>query len=145
MKFRVTSVVWEDCSQSIGAACSRVEDWLVASLADGKFGEAIDQISFVVVALDDDAQENAARASGFDKLGRYTDPISRRLVRYLSYGLSLPYGQALPTSASQVVAVIAGLIQTKVGIRPKRLPKGYDYQRLSESLQAAAKVLATAA
>jgi hypothetical protein len=145
MKFRVTSVAWEDCSRSLGAACIRVEDWLAASLSDGSFGEGIDQVSFVVVSLDEDAQANAVQAAGFDKLGRYIDPIHSRLVRYLSYGLSLPYKQALPLSVPEAVVTIGGLIQAKADIRPKRLPKGYDYQRLSESLGAAAKVLATAA
>ena len=90
MKFRITSVVWEDCSESIGTACNTIEDWLTASLGDGSFGDGLDQVVFIVVATEEDPDENAARAANFDKLGKYADPFDSQPVRYLSFGLSIP-------------------------------------------------------
>ena len=145
MKFRVTAVVWEDCFEAINAACLRLQDWLTASLADGQFGEGLDQVCFVVVASEEEHDQNLVRAAAFDKLGRYTDPATSLLVHYLSFGLSLPYGSAVSLSADKAMEIIARLIADKTATRPKRLPKGFDYAKLSESIQAAAKVFGPAA
>ena len=145
MKFRVTAVLWEDCFESLNAACLRLEDWLTASLSDGEFGEGIDQICFIVVASEEDPDQNSIRASAFDKLGRYKDPIHSLPVRHLSFGLSLPYGVAVSLSAGEATEAIARLIAQKTAMRPKRLPKGYNYTKLSDSIQAAAQVFTPAA
>ena len=145
MKFRVTAVLWEDCFDSINAACLRLEEWLVGSLADGEFGNGLDQVCFVVVATEEDHDQNSVRATAFDKLGRYKDPFDSLPVRHLSFGLSLPYGTAISLSDTQATEVIARLIGQKVATRPKRLPKDFDYVRLSQSIQAAVRVFASAA
>ena len=145
MKFRVTAILWEDCFDTINAACLRLEDWLAASLADGPFGDGIDQVCFVVVASEEDADKNLIRSLALDKLGRYSDLRTSLPVRYLSFGLSLPYDTAVSLSAEQATEAIAQLILEKAAKRPKRLPKGYDYGRLSESIQAAAKAFVPAA
>ena len=145
MKFRVTSVVWEDCLEPIGAACNTIGDWLTASLGDGFFGDGLDQVVFIVVATEEDPGENAARAAIYDKLGKYTDPIDSRSVRRLSFGLSIPYNTAVSLSLQSTKEEIARLILQKIASRPKRLPKGFDYQHLSISIQAAVRVFAAAA
>ena len=140
MKFRVTCVILEDCFESIGAACHKVEEWLAASLGSGSFGHGLDQVIFIVVATEDDAEENAARAKKFDKLGKYTSVTDSLPVRHLSFGLSLPYNIAASLSPEHATEAIAALVFQKVSARPKRLPKGFDFNRLSSSIQAAVKV-----
>jgi len=145
MKFRVTAVLWEDCYDSINAACHRLEDWLTASLADGDFGEQLDQICFVVVATEEDPDQNQARASAFDKLVRYKDPYDGGQVRHLSFGISIPYNIAITLSPEQATKLVAEHIRQKVSTRPRRLPKGFDLNKLSGAVQASTSVFATAA
>ena len=145
MKFRVTAVIWQDCFDAINAACLRMEDWLTASLSDGSYGDGLEQVCFVVVATEEDHDLNLLRAAGFDKLGRYTNPLTSLPVRYLSFGLSIPYATALSLSAEQATESIAQLISQKAAKRPKRLPKGFDYGKLSAAIQAATKAFAPAA
>jgi hypothetical protein len=144
MKFRVTSVVWEDCGERIGAACNTLENWFTASLSDGPFGDSLDQVVFVVVATEEDPDENAARAASFDKLGTYTNPIDSRPVRHLSFGLSLPYNTAVSLSSQDAEVEVARLILQKMAAPPKRLPKGFDFRHLSNAIQAAVRVFAVA-
>ena len=141
MEFRVTCVILEDCVESIGAGCLKVEDWLAASLGDGSFGSGLDQVCFFVVATEDDPEENAARAEKFDKLGKYTGTIDSLPVCHLSFGLSIPYNIAVSLAPEHAAETIAALVFQKVSARPKRLPKGFDFNRLSNSIQAAVKVL----
>jgi hypothetical protein len=124
MKFRVTSVVWEDCSEPIGAACNTIEDWLTASLGDGSFGDGLDQVVFIVVATEEDPGENAVRAAIFDKLGKYTDPMDARPVRHLSFGLSIPYNTAVSLSLQNTTEEIARLILQKCLFAQNVFPKG---------------------
>jgi len=145
MKFRVTAVLWEDCYESINAACLRLENWFTASLADGDFGDQIDQICFVVVATEEDPGQNQARASAFDKLGRYKDLYDGGLVRHLSFGLSIPYNIAVALSPEQATKLVAEHILQKVSTRPKRLPKGFDFNKLTGAVHASISVFASAA
>ena len=145
MKFSVTAVLLEDCYESIDTACVRIEDWLTASLSDGSFGDELDQVVFVVVATEDDPSENLARAAGFDKLGKYTGMIDSLPVRHLSFGLSLPYNSAVALTPQEATEAIALLILEKLTVRPKRLPKGFDFPKLSNAISAATKAFTPAA
>jgi hypothetical protein len=66
--------------------------------------------------------------------------ISSVPVRHLSFGISLPYNSAVSLSPKQATEAIARLILQKVAVRPKRLPKGFDFQKLSNSIKAAVQV-----
>ena len=54
--------------------------------------------------------------------------------------------EVVPVLAETIIKEeIARLILQKMASRPKRLPKGFDYQHLSNSIQAAVRVFAAAA
>ena len=141
----VNPTIWQDCSETISPACLILENWFNKSLTDGEFGSNLDQISFMVIALEEDPEQNVRRSLGWDKLATYKHPISSMPFRVLSFGISLPYNLAASLSTEQARSEIARLIATKVAVQPKRIPKGLDYPKLANSIQAAAKVFTAAA
>ena len=145
MKFLVTSVVWEDQAEVIGDACRHIGDWLNASLADTNYGSGISQVTFTVVATESESSENEARAKKWDKVGHFKDWKTSQPVRYLSFGLSLPYETIASLDRHGVNQAIASLVSEKLSARPKRLPKEFDFQRFVTTVRAAFQVYGPAA
>ena len=145
MKFMVNPAVWTDCSATIGPACLVLENWLNTSLVGATFGSNLDQVSFMVQSIEEDHEKSAIQAAAWDKLATYKHMILATPFRVLSFGISLPYDIAASLTEDQARSEIARLISGKIANRPKRVPKGLNYQKLSDSVQASMQVFTAAA
>jgi hypothetical protein len=140
MRFRVTSVTDEETGSIIRDATVKMEDWLNAALGDGDFGTSVEQLVIVVVCVDDDPAENSRFAEKHNKAGRYKHPFSGESISYISFAVQLPpsvvHPLDLPTLLSRINETAIPLLR----VRPKRLPKGFDYARSSEAVSKALAV-----
>jgi len=135
MRFRVTSVTSTEAGERVNAVTTRIEDWLNSALGDGDFGGHLDQVTFVVVAVDDDPGENAK--FGGDRLVTLRSPISGDRTRNLRFSLLASPSEVLALSEPALFAKVAELAIDKLARRPKRLPRGFDYSRCATATRAA--------
>jgi hypothetical protein len=138
MRFRVTSIVDPAVGAMVSATTTRIEDWLAAALSDGELGSSLHQFTIVVVAVDDDPSKNAKYGS--DRLETLTimPPGERR--RNLRVAIYISPAEMAAISEQVRFEKIAALATAKLRVRPKRIPKGFDYRRCAASMQAALRV-----
>lgn len=142
MRFRVTSVTDEEVSTLLRDVTVRLEDILNSLLGDGDFGDAIDQLTLVVVSVDDDEVENSKWLKAHNRLGSYKDFVTSEPKKYLSLGVSIAPSQLLKLEEQQGLSLVSKEFTYKLGVRPARLPRGLDFQRLSSAVQATLQVYA---
>ena len=128
MRFRVTSISTEQCGAKLCDVTNRLEDLLNATVADGEFGAEPDVFMLTVVAVDDDESENL-RHTPRDKLARDNS--------YLSLAASMSPSVIASADFPDALKMVSMQIREKLLMRPKRLPKGFDFERCSASVSAA--------
>jgi len=134
MRFRVTSVTDEEAGSIIRDATVKMEDWLNAALGDGDFGTSVEQLVIVVVCVDDDPEENSRFAAKHNKTGRYKHLLTGESVSYISFAVQLAPVVVLPLSLPSLLSRISESAIHQLSVRPKRIPKGFDYDRCSEAV-----------
>ena len=128
MRFLVTSAACEETALVLRELASQVESLLRPFVGDQDFGGSIDQITFVLVSVDDNPVQNAAWAKANDKLGSYSHVASGDRVRYLSLAVQLPPQQLLATPSRKRPVLIREALAARLAARPHRLPRGFRYQ-----------------
>ena len=142
MKFRVTSVTDEESGALLRDATVAMEDWLNASLSDGNFGEEVDQFIVVVIAVDSDPEENSRWAKSHDKTGKYKNPFTGEGVRFISSAIVLPPSKVQELGQESILSFLCAATIRRLALRPKRVPKGFDYERCSKAVSLALQVYA---
>ena len=142
MKFRVTSVTDEESGALLRDATVAMEDWLNASLSDGNFGEEVDQFIVVVIAVDNDPEENSRWAKSHDKTGKYKNPFTGEGVRFISSAIVLPPSKVQELGQESILSFLCAATIRRLALRPKRVPKGFDYERCSKAVSLALQVYA---
>lgn len=123
---------------------TRLEDWLNASLSDGEFGGDLEQFTVFVVSAFDEAGENERWAAARDKLGSHKSPITGQSVKTLSVGLSIPPAELGAVDLQKGLNIVALALREKLRSRPKRVPKGFEYERCASAISAALAAYVTA-
>jgi hypothetical protein len=137
VRFRVTSITDPDVGPRVAVVTAKIEDWLNASLSDGKFGEGLDQITFFVVSVWDEPSENERWAVPRDKLGRAKNHLTGESSRELSFGIPVAPSQFKTGELEQWLRVTAEALREEVSIRPKRISKGFEYEICASAISAA--------
>ena len=120
----------------VGEATTKVEDWLNASLLDGDFGEELGQLTFFIVSVYDEPEKNQAWASARDKLESFKHPLDGSAVRSLSFGVPIPPDQFRKGAVADWAAIISSAVREKLRVRPKRVAKGFQYERCAAAISA---------
>ena len=137
MRYRVTSITDPEVGTGVAAVTTKLEDWLNAALSEGDFGPGLDQFTVFVVSTFDDVAQNERWASARDKLGRLKHPVSGQTLRYLSVGLSIPPARLLPADLKKGLSITCRTLREKLNARPRRIPKGFQYERFAAAVSAA--------
>lgn len=145
MRFRVTSVTDEKVSAVLRDITVRLEDTLNNLLSDGDFGEVIDQLTLVVVSVDDNEVENSKFIKGHHRSGSYKDFVTAQTKRYLSIGIPIPPSQLINVDEQKGLRTVSKLLCSQLAVRPPRLPRGLDFPRLSSAVRATLQIYADAA
>ena len=140
MRFRVTSVASEGAGHLLNEATVRIEDWLNACLADGNFGDGVDQFMIVAVSVDDDDNENARWSQAHDTTGKRKNQFTGESVRFISSAVPLPYSSVTSMAKADLLSHLCVGIIERLKVRPKRVPKGFDYSRCSAAVSKALAV-----
>lgn len=140
MRFRVTAVTCEETTGPLISASVKIEDWLNAALGDGNFGEGVDQFTLVIISVDESAEENSRWANSHNKIGQVIHPFTGEKIRTISSaGLLSPSLISGQDPAAVLSCVTEGIVG-RLASHPKRIPKGFDYDRcalaVSKSLAA---------
>jgi hypothetical protein len=135
VRFRVTSITSGPCGAAIGPVTVRLEDWLNAALGDADFGNGLQQLTFMVVAVDEDTSENERWAKGHNKLGSFRDPVTGESPRHLSLALPLAPSHAEQTEFSRLLRELSQAAIAKLMSRPKRLPRNFDFGRCTAAVR----------
>lgn len=142
MRFRVTSVTDEEVAPLLRDVTVRLEDTLNNLLGDGDFGDSIDQLTLVVVSVDDDEAENSKWLKAHNRLGSYKDFVTSEPRKYLSIGVPVAPSQLLELGKQQGLSLVSKAFASKLAVRPARLPRGLDFPRLSSAVQATLQIYA---
>jgi len=142
MKFRVTSVADESCGTKINDVTVKLEDWLNAVVADADFGASLDQFMIVVVAVDDDPDNNGRFAGPWNKLSNTLNPFTGLKVKSLSLSVEINPSIATESTFQDLLRHITQAVQRKLSCRPKRLPSGFDFPRVSRAVSVALEAFA---
>jgi len=142
MKFRVTSVADESCGTKINDVTFKLEDWLNAVVADADFGASLDQFMIVVVAVDDDPDTNGSFAGPWNKLSNILNPFTGLKIKSLSLSVEINPSIATELPFEDLLSNLTQAIQRKLSCRPKRLPSGFDFPRVSRAVSVALEAFA---
>ncbi len=118
----------------------RVEDWLNASLGDGDFGGKVDQITIIVIAVDDDASENSLWEKANNKVGRFKNPFTGERVSHISAAIAISPAKVLACEPTELLSVFCVSATNRLSVRPPRIPKGFDYERFHIAISKALAV-----
>jgi hypothetical protein len=140
MRFRVTSVASEETGPLLREATVKVEDWLNASLADGNFGEGVDQFTVVAISVDDEAEENMCWSSAHNRTGKFKNPFTGKPVRFISSAVLLPPSSVIPKAPAALLSYLCSATIERLKLRPTRVPKGFDYVRCATAVSKALEV-----
>lgn len=136
MRYRATSIAASEVGLLVGSVTVQLEDWLNAALPDGEFGPGLDQLTMFVVSVYDEAVENERWAEPRNRLGGFTDPITGKKCRNLSLAVSIAPAELLALDFEPAMRTIGAALQRKVLERPKRVPKGFEYERWARAASA---------
>ncbi len=140
MRFRVTCVTSGETGTLLGEATVRVQDWLNASLGDGNFGEDVDQYIIVAISVDDEAENNIRWSNAHNKTGKYKNPFTGESVRFISFAVLLPPSLLTSKAPAALLSYFCSAIMERLKLRPKRVPKGFDYARCAAAVSRALEV-----
>lgn len=135
MRFRVTSITYEDEARHVIAPLCKIEDWLNAALADGNFGEGLDSLMIVVISYYIDEAGEINNLPKSSRLSKYRNPITGDEQRCLALHISVEDKALLRVEPENMVSYLSQLIVEKLPERPLRIPKGLDYSRLRTAVQ----------
>ena len=143
MRFRVTSITDSSVGPLIRDVTVKLEDWLNAALSDVGFGGHLDQFTVLVVSVDDEVAKNErwARQNG---LGQCRNPFTGESYRNLSVSVAISPSRFTYTNLKNAIGIVSLALTQKIGERPKRLPKGFEYERFTRVLTAALSAYVTA-
>jgi hypothetical protein len=144
VQFRVTSVTSAEVGELVSEVTVKLEDWLNASLADGEFGEGLDQFTLFVVSAFDEPEANERWAEVRNKLGSFRSPASGELVRSMSMAVAIPPADMMALSLEGAMQLVSVMLRAKLAVRPKRVPKNFEYERCAAALSAALSPYVTA-
>jgi hypothetical protein len=144
VRFRVTSVTSAEIGELVNDVTVKLEDWLNAALADGEFGNGLDQFTFFVVSAFEERDTNELWAEARNKLGSIKDPVSGKSVRILSIAVAIPPVDMMGLSLAGAMQLVCTLLRAKVAVRPKRVPRGFEYERCAAAISAALSPYVTA-
>jgi hypothetical protein len=134
MKFCVTSVANDETASLLRDQTADLDALLNSVLGEWQFGDGIDQLTLVIVSVDDDPQENTRWAVPHNKLGAFTHHISGQRVRFLSLSALVPPNELLRSTSAASSALIRHAVLGKLSARPERLPSGYNFQDLAAAV-----------
>jgi hypothetical protein len=134
MNFRVTSVTSEETAVLLRAITTNIEQVLTANLAGDSFGVGIDQLTLVVVSVDNDPVANEAWAKPYRKLGSYRHMVTSERIRFLSLAAEVSPSDLVALPDSQRHQFVAELLSSQFSTRPKRLPRGFEFPGLATAV-----------
>lgn len=140
MRFRVTSVAAEETGALLREATVTVEDWLNASLGDGRFGESVDQFTIVAISVDEEPEENSRWSNAHNKTGKFTNRFTGEQVRYVSSAVLLPPSSVMSKAPRALLSYLCLTAIERLKSRPKRVPKGFDYASCATAVSKALEV-----
>jgi len=134
MKFVVTSVASDETAALLRDQTASVDALLNSVLGKWEFGDGIDQLSLVIVSVDDDPKENGKWVAPHNKLGSLSHPISGERIRFLSLAAPIPPSKLLSSTPSAGTALVREALLVTLASRPERLPRGYKFQDLATAV-----------
>lgn len=144
MRFRVTSITFEDEARLVQAPLCKIEDWLNAAMADGDFGPGLDSLMIVVMSYYIDEAGEVSDVPKPSRLSKYRDPITGHEQHCLALHVPVEDKALLRVAQENMVGYLSRLIAEKLPERPLRIPKGLDYRRLRASIQKCVSTFAEA-
>jgi hypothetical protein len=135
MRYRVTSITYEEEGRLINASMCLIEDWLNGALKDGDFGGELDTLMILIFSYY--ADENGVRDPNPKKsrLSTYKDPLTGRVKKSLALHVSVDAQVLLAATPSEMLSLVSRSIIEYLPDRPVRLPKGLDYGRLVHGIK----------
>jgi hypothetical protein len=135
MRFRVTSITYEDEASLILAPLCKIEDWLNAAMADGDFGAGVDSLMIVVISYYINEDGEISKLPKPSRLSKYRHPLTGDEQSCLALHVSVEDKALLRVAPENMVSYLSQLIVEKLPERPLRIPKGLNYSRLRTALQ----------
>jgi hypothetical protein len=143
VRFQVTSITAEEVAPYVRDVTVKLREWLNASMSDGDFGGHLDQVTMVIVSVEDEPEQNERWAKSHRGLGRPKNPFTGETYTELSFAVAIPPSKFDGADLEKALRVASSAAIQTVLDRPKRVPKGFDYERFAKGLSAALNVYVT--
>jgi hypothetical protein len=137
VNFVVTSVASEASAEALRTHSVALDALLNAAAGGTYLCGGIDQITLVLVSVDDEATQNAAWARKHDRLGSFIHPISGERLRYLSISAQVPPSRIVSATPEVALAHVCRALETALAVRPRRLPRGFPFSELAHVVSVA--------
>lgn len=143
MRFHVTSIVATEVAPCVRDATVKLQEWLNAAMSAGDFGGHLDQVTMVIVSVEDEPAQNERWAKSHRGLGRPKNPFTGETYTELSFAVAIPPSKFDGANMEKALRVDSSAFMQSSLERPKRVPKGFDYERFATGLGAALSVYVT--
>ncbi len=143
MRFHVTSITATEVAPCVRDVTVKLRELLNAAMSDGDFGGHLDQVTMVIVSVDDEPEQNERWAKSHRGLGRPKNPFTAETYTELSFAVTISPSKFDGTNLEKALRVASSAFVQTILKRPKRVPKGFDYERFAKGLGAALNVYVT--
>lgn len=135
MKIRVTSVAAAEVGEKITDVTNAMEDLVGPHMAKSDYGAGVEQVSIFYISIGSDLATNLPFCQAHNKAGRYKDPFSGRMVKYVGIAVPLDFEVVQKASPEALNALCwSSLFQTMEAL-PYSWPKDFDHARLLRDLR----------
>lgn len=124
MRYRCTSIATSKVGAAIASVTVPLEDQLVAALAEESFGDAFDQFSVIVIALDRPDKRFEHR---HHRVTRLKDPRTGETVRLLSMAVVMDAGEVEGLTRDELRSRIIEGLFARLDSPGLKIPKIFNY------------------
>jgi hypothetical protein len=121
----------------------KLREWLNAAMSDGDPDSHLDQVTMVIVSVEDEPEQNERWAKSHRGLGRPKNPYTGETYTNLSFAVAISPSKFDGANLEKALRVASSAFIQTVIERPNRVPKGFDYERFANGLAAALSAFVT--
>jgi hypothetical protein len=133
MHLTITSNSSEEAFRPLAIFANSLERVINPLIANESYGP-IERLILVVVAVEDDEEENLALCAPHNKSGSYKHPITGERVKYLSIAVPVCPKEIVEAFESDLRKLLIERIIVAIEAPTVKIPKGFDYNDLVRRL-----------
>jgi hypothetical protein len=137
MKLRITSITTSEVGKPICEVTINLEDRLRPVVEQRDYGGGVQQFVVFFVSVDSDPLENERFCVANNRVGRYKDILTGKMVRFLGLAVPVDPSRVVKSTQESLGRLLQSLMLEELKDPAYALPKKFDRERLLTDFTAA--------